>query len=277
MTAMTDPWWMDPSLPWWAKHDRATQHIGAFKEALDAYMEQPGFEVMPDCEEPATEIVYRFRVHREVPVEFSTMLGDVLHNLRSALDCVAYVLAEKNTPNMTPEQQRHVQFPICDTTERFDEFFRHKHRQGVLSADQKHALRWQQPGHFHDHGVLQGDDPEDPVARAQDVRKSGLRLLDTLNNIDKHRHLHLIFWQPELTWWWSEDSTWLPAAGPYRDRSEIGRLVSKSGAAISPGAQTSIELMVEGDVYPRGVLRLLESLSEVTSSVIVSVFTDSKA
>ena len=59
-----------------------------------------------------------------MPPEISTTIGDILHNLRSALDSLAYEMALRGRDRpMTKKQERACVFPVRETPERFDEFF----------------------------------------------------------------------------------------------------------------------------------------------------------
>jgi signal transduction histidine kinase len=59
-----------------------------------------------------------------VPPEISTTIGDILHNLRSALDSLAYEMALRGRDRpMTKKQERACVFPVKETPEQFDEFF----------------------------------------------------------------------------------------------------------------------------------------------------------
>jgi hypothetical protein len=60
--------------------------------------------------------IFRAVVREEVPVMWNTDLGDILHNLRSALDIAACDLVRRNGGVVTPETG----FPLCTDRERFE-------------------------------------------------------------------------------------------------------------------------------------------------------------
>jgi hypothetical protein len=56
---------------------------------------------------------------RDVP-RFALVVGDIVHNLRSALDHIAYRVALLHDPCLTESQLRRVQFPVGDDSEHFE-------------------------------------------------------------------------------------------------------------------------------------------------------------
>jgi hypothetical protein len=61
-------------------------------------------------EEPNGDLVYRVQVRAQPPIGWSVLIGDIVHNARSALDHLAYALVNKN--GGTPDE--HTYFPISD-------------------------------------------------------------------------------------------------------------------------------------------------------------------
>ncbi|MBB5791763.1 hypothetical protein [Jiangella mangrovi] len=245
-------------------------------QELEELMARPAFSAQPEPRSPAGETVYRLHVHHEVPARLSTIVGDVVHNLRSSLDCIAFKLATRTYGPMDEDRQRAVQFPIEDTPDDFTKFFEGKRRRGLFSDVQREALRSVQPGWFHDHCVAQGDAP-DASARDQEVRKSLLRTLHRLSNIDKHRKLHLLVWRPTLIYWGS-DSTgrqydWQPGAPPYDDGAVIGTLISRQPGQEAPKVFTEFELsLADHDPYQRSAGELLTQLHNHVAHVTNEVF-----
>jgi hypothetical protein len=81
-------------------------------------------QVVPPPTDTPGRTEYRLHIHKPVPPEISTAIGDILHNLRSALDSLAYEIALRGRDRpMTKKQERACVFPVRETPERFDEFF----------------------------------------------------------------------------------------------------------------------------------------------------------
>ena len=88
---------------------RARRHLDEIRAAIAAFFATQPYEIMREEETSTGDLVYRLRIHQEVPGDWSLIVGDVLHNMRSALDHLAWRLVELN--NNTPG--RHTQFVIC--------------------------------------------------------------------------------------------------------------------------------------------------------------------
>lgn len=116
----------------------------------------------------------------------SLLIGDVVHNLRSALDHLAFQLALKAT-NGSPPNERRIQFPIEDGESTFRERCSAKNRSGYI-ADLD-------PGDQTIIGEFQ------PCDRRYSVYRAGLTvhplgLLRDLNDTDKHRLLTRTIFAP---------------------------------------------------------------------------------
>jgi len=82
------------------------------------------YTVVPRPTDMPGRTEYRLYIHKPMPVEISTPIGDILHDLRSALDSLAYEIARRGLDRpMTAEEKRACVFPVTKTPERFDQFF----------------------------------------------------------------------------------------------------------------------------------------------------------
>jgi hypothetical protein len=93
-----------------AKVARAKEHVENLKLAVRAFLDE-GPYVAIGYDEPETgDRVVRFNASLEVPPRISIIVGDVIHNLRSGLDHLAWqiCLACSGTPN------RNTCFPIFE-------------------------------------------------------------------------------------------------------------------------------------------------------------------
>ncbi len=102
----------DPLLSCRIKISRAYKHLDDLIAMMNAYAERYTYEFVADEEsEPAIKI-YRVRIIEDIPADFSGPIGDVIHNLRSALDCLATALVLRADPGVTDEVLRETYFPI---------------------------------------------------------------------------------------------------------------------------------------------------------------------
>ena len=114
-----------------------------------------------------------------VPLGWSVRTGEILYNLRSALDHLVWQLVRAN--GQTPT--RAIQFPIVDDIDAWKRS-RNVRQLGGLSDGSKDTIGYLQP--FNPMMQL----PIDGTMRPFDAQT--FKTLRDLCNIDKHRHLHLI-------------------------------------------------------------------------------------
>jgi hypothetical protein len=72
--------WLDPESAWLAKADRATHHIDDLAAKVQEFL-AGSFGVVPEQGNQPGETIYRVQMSKPIPIYFSTMIGDVLHNL----------------------------------------------------------------------------------------------------------------------------------------------------------------------------------------------------
>jgi hypothetical protein len=99
------------------KIERAKKHIRDLDTAIQAFVLNKPYrlEVKPH---PIAEIQHTTLYVAEikpVPQEISLIVGDAIHNLRSALDHLAWQLVEAG--GGTPD--RNTYFPICDSAQQY--------------------------------------------------------------------------------------------------------------------------------------------------------------
>lgn len=155
------------------KIDRAQEHLVALDlETRKAFGPQPVF-ISPEFDDKDGSYAMRLRI-REVgdTLRLGTIVGDLIHNLRSALDQAAWLVACRSNPVeklWKPHIARQIAFP----------------------------LTWK-PRKFRSHGLLPfiADDAKAVFERLQPYKggdtPKALGRLDTLWNIDKHRVIHQV-------------------------------------------------------------------------------------
>ena len=172
----------------WAKIDRARQH----RDALDSYIREY-FLIEANRPRLSGELdpksgYYVFRIASTPDLgaflEFtSVVLGDVIHNLRSALDYLVFQLALFHT-NGSIRNERALQFPIDDTPKGFE---RNAHR----------YLREVHPDHV---AIIERFQPYHGTGGRPDGWSGPyihqLALLRDLSDTDKHRLLNIILAVP---------------------------------------------------------------------------------
>lgn len=92
------------------KIERAKEHYIEMREGINQYLSSKPYHV--DIEkDDSGRAVYRLRVDTPPPPRLSAMAGDVVHNLRAALDHLAWALVEAN--GGTPS--RGTEYPIASS------------------------------------------------------------------------------------------------------------------------------------------------------------------
>ena len=93
------------------KLERATEHLENFEQAALAYLREKPCAIIverfPGLEKMGTQS-WNARIRLPVPTKFSALIGDVVHNLRTALDLLVCDLVVVN--GKSPSQ---VYFPFC--------------------------------------------------------------------------------------------------------------------------------------------------------------------
>ena len=155
---------------------RASHHLHNLENQVREWLGQdPYYYVtVPDPQSDMTTVRVRFTI--PPPAEFRLIIGDCLHNLRSALDNLVYQLAVQNTaPNPIPEDKaRELAFPIVSSPMKPDEFMtKYRSRIGLLDPGAQAIIEELQPYH------------------REDGASHPLWKLNKLSNIDKHRVPHI--------------------------------------------------------------------------------------
>lgn len=193
---------MNPGSPWWAKANRAKEHLDSLRRLVDEFRASEPYSLTPEPTEVPGRLAYRLKFLKPFPAAISTTVGDVLHNLRAALESLAFEVARVSQGGtMTGDQERASTFPICKTPGAFEQFFKDKPRVGLYDERARKALRSVQPfsqlESAHQVGVALDKTFE------EEFRWDELHRLDALWNIDKHRRLTLMAWWPDMIYWGS--------------------------------------------------------------------------
>lgn len=151
----------------------ARKHLDALDAEIESFVQSDTYAAAIHYDAKQGCYVARIKVGRGLPEHWSLMVGDIVHNLRSALDSLVYALALKHSGPPTEQEARSIQFLIADTQGEFV----HPNRARLLSRVSpaaKAAIERLQPYHRED-------------ARF----KHTLSVLRDVSNVDKHRHLNI--------------------------------------------------------------------------------------
>lgn len=97
-----------------AKIGRAKEHLDALKSSIEsATVGGESYAVVKEANPEAGEYVFRIRIHKQPPItEWSLVIGDCLHNTRSALDHLFWALLLKKNPGGIAKEISAATFPI---------------------------------------------------------------------------------------------------------------------------------------------------------------------
>jgi hypothetical protein len=149
----------------------ASENLKSLKAEITAFVESDPYRVSVKFEpEPGCHVM-RLHIIEEPDPQLGVRVGELVHNLRSALDHIAWQLAcLKNSEKVSAKRRRDIYFPVCHTVEQFESF----PMLDLIGEPAQAILREFQP-------YQRGDRPRD----------HWLAGLNRLWNRDKHRLVHV--------------------------------------------------------------------------------------
>jgi len=145
------------------KIERAKEHFASVKKEVRTYLDSTPYSINTKRDPGSRRLIYFVEKVRPEPVKLSATLGDVVHNLRSALDHLAYQLV---WVGMGKVPSSRIYFPIADDKKSYIE-----------------KRKWQMKGATSD--TVSKIDALEPYRGGNDA----LWKLHKLDNVDKHRTL----------------------------------------------------------------------------------------
>lgn len=146
------------------KVERAKRHFQELRQEVESFFKTNPYKVGTKRDPQTRRLIYYVVSVAPTPKTIPSIAGDLLHNLRSALDNLAYQLFRVGSGNTATA--RHVYFPIYD-----DEAKYRSDRMGKVRGMEQAAI--------------DAIDAVRPFKAGNDL----LWKLHTLDNIDKHRTL----------------------------------------------------------------------------------------
>jgi hypothetical protein len=173
------------------KLERAVQHLKSLEADIKQWLgEHPYFVVSKFDPERGEHSVW-IRPEGDPPAELSLIIGDCLHNLRSALDSLAYDLARTYARKaLPPTVAEKSEFPIFIDPDKFEEW--RERKIGAIDPRAQADIERLQP--YHEQESFRS--LISVMARAHPEAYHPLWLLHKLSNIDKHRERHLTLFGP---------------------------------------------------------------------------------
>jgi hypothetical protein len=149
------------------KIDRANKHIADLDIARKAFLETKPYAVSTKRDPQTRRLIYYVTKVDQTPIALASAAGDILHNLRSALDHLAYQLFLVGPGGAGGGKGNRVYFPIARD-----------------AAEYKRDSRQKMKG-LHQHAI----DAINAIEPYGGGTGNDLWTLHALNNVDKHRLL----------------------------------------------------------------------------------------
>jgi hypothetical protein len=248
-----------------AKVSRAHACLDALDHDITDFFASYNHPIGGHYEPEAAQITLYAVGHEDVPVvEWGLRIGECLHNLRSALDHLAWQFALSHLGREPTEQEAtRIQFPLEDTPDRFK-------KAGVR--------KYVSPKHLAYMDVFQ------PYHSGDDAATHKLSILRRLSNLDKHRVVPAATITPEavdLSFDEASDIASYEAielfiGEPMEQDQPIGRIIGVVPGGPNPQMNASgpfqfgVVLDIPDDpvVHKQPVLRLLGQLGEMADGVV---------
>jgi hypothetical protein len=157
-----------------AKIDRADFHLKTLEEKIRRFADGKLYSFTIEVDKESSWHSVTIHIHRPMPLLWGAIVGDIVHNLRSALDHLIWqiVRGRGNIPGKWNE------FPLYDSRSEFE-----RKVERPFLAGKRSALRGVSHQTFARIEILQ-------PYHAPDSSRHGLGILHALSNTDKHRLVH---------------------------------------------------------------------------------------
>ncbi len=209
----------------WAKLKRGKTHIDSLKIEIEkVYANGSPITLRREYEPKNRAIVIRIESVVDIPDHWSLVVGDAVHNIRCALDHLAWQLALRHFDGIEPTNRaviKSIHFPVVIEESKWRDSV---HNQWMDGADANKLKRFQ-PFNLG------------PQSRAKGVRHPFEIFcgFDGIDNIDKHRSIHLTYIAPRLKSFASESVYTFHECYPVDGSVEIGM----SGFPTNPGDEVA--------------------------------------
>lgn len=157
-----------------AKINRALEILKQINDEYAAWKTSNPIQTVTECNVERTQFILGVRFATEPQgLRWSLLAGELLFDLRCALDHLVYFVATNDSGQDPPPDAEKLMFPIATSEQRF---------QSAVSRGQLNGLKDLHKDIIKSH---------QPYVKSSPPEDSALFALHYLNSIDKHRHLHI--------------------------------------------------------------------------------------
>lgn len=252
---------------WRVKLRRAEAHVEQFARESARYLEasKAGFDYITDEQAGTIDVV--LRAECDPPMVLGAIVGDVLHNLRSALDAIAWETCMRCGAGLTEKQERDIYFPLTWEPEKWPDAA--KRLIGVPAA-QLQAFEHVQPWYFDEQGRKSGSD----IPR-QFAKDEPLWQLHAMAKVDRHRTPLPLLARAGDTWLGTPEGveTGLAAVDPppWKPGKTILRWTVHPANKVrqaSPAGQAILTLTEHDGLSPTSALQTLQGFVTATERAL---------
>jgi hypothetical protein len=181
---------MGPFQGCWDRIERANSHRNAIAQTWGQFIEGNVYTSSAHVNSDGTGSIWVTPVCERLPPSFSLQLGEMLYQLRAALDGCIYAAAMLDSGKNPPPDEDYLEFPVCATTRGFKNSAR---KIAPLSEERRRFIETVQP--YHTEELSRGIEPAFMVRNFN----RNLGMLNDWARIDRHRQLHIVGSWPSST------------------------------------------------------------------------------
>jgi len=232
-----------------AKVFRSITHLESLDHEIKAFLSGEPYEIISEFNVNERTYTYRAKPRQDIPLHIRVLTGEVLAQLRSTLDHLAWQLALLNGPNPAPNTE----FPIFTDDAAYTQ--QRQRKIGSLPPSAQTIIDGLQP--------YLNSAPED----------DSLYVLHRLANDDKHRLPHLVTGAPQMLGCSGpKDVRVSIRMGPFEDETEIGKITilnpRESDVTVDPTFSFNLAFPVDSAAKGQFVLPQLVGSGKRVEEVI---------
>lgn len=163
----------------WDRIYRAETHRNAFSSAWNAFIDDDPYRPVLDVKSDGTGTLSIIQRYESLPDIFAFEFGEMLYQLRAALDSCIYATAIEESGQNPPPDHENLEFPICDSERKFKNA---AWKIRPLSQGRRSLIESVQPYKTPDLA---------PELRVWNVNRT-LGILNDWARKDRHRRLHML-------------------------------------------------------------------------------------
>lgn len=263
--------------PWTIKIDRALELTKVLESEIKTYMDSGAARVEATWIPEHSLFELTLHIDRNPPERWSAIVGDIVHNLRSALDARMFQLITSRAAGRREYEQaqglklsafreQFVQFPIFPTRDQVAEIKRNSWHQGLLDPALQSHLDALEPYAHLDRLDLEGD------VKQRNIDFHPLTTIQNLSNTDKHRTIHLLICAVDIVYAGVPEGLTLEYKGadsfPWSDGSVIMRApIQGDGDPTKISFNHELAIAIERDVHPLRSTHITSTLAGLTQRI----------